>query len=137
MAQPDACPACGTATEPGQEYCLHCGSRIVPPRHLSGFGEAWERRVGRYPGDWVFASVLLHEFGHCFGARAVDGDATEVLLWPLGGLANTEVPHTPRANFITTAAGPAVNVVLCLAVCVLLAFGSLTPSFKPWSDPSQ
>jgi Zn-dependent protease len=83
----------------------------------------------------LFVSVLLHEFGHCFGARAVDGDATEVLLWPLGGLASTEVPHTPRANFITTAAGPAVNLVLCLAACVVLAFATLVPSFKPWADP--
>jgi cell division septation protein DedD len=59
MAPPDSCPACGTSAEPGQEYCLHCGARIVPPRRLSGFGEAWERRVGRYPGDWLFASLLL------------------------------------------------------------------------------
>src|ERR671938_109394 len=50
----------------------------------------------------LFVSVLLHEFGHCFGARAVDGDANEVLLWPLGGLAYTEVPQTPRATLITT-----------------------------------
>src|SRR3954471_22938607 len=41
----------------------------------------------------LFVSVLLHEFGHCFGARAVDGDAQEILLWPLGGLAACEVPH--------------------------------------------
>jgi len=75
------------------------------------------------PGTWIdaavliallFGVVLLHEFGHCFGARAVDGDAQEVLLWPLGGLATVDVPHTPRANFIATAAGPAVNVVICL-----------------------
>ena len=33
-------------------------------------------------------------------------------MWPLGGLAYVEVPHTPRANFITTAAGPAVNLFL-------------------------
>jgi cell division septation protein DedD len=59
MAQTEVCPACGTAAEPGQEYCLHCGSRIDPPRHLGGLGEAWERRLGRYPGDWVFASLLL------------------------------------------------------------------------------
>jgi hypothetical protein len=59
MAQPDTCPSCGTSVEPGQEYCLHCGSRLVPPRPLGGLGEAWERRVGRYPGDWVFASLLL------------------------------------------------------------------------------
>jgi Zn-dependent protease len=83
----------------------------------------------------LFASVLLHEFGHCFGARAVDGDATEVLLWPLGGLASAEVPHTPRAHFLMTAAGPAVNLFLCLFLCLLLAAGTLVPSFKPWSDP--
>ena len=46
----------------------------------------------------LFFSVLLHEFGHIFGARYVDGDGEEVLLWPLGGLARVDVPHTPRAN---------------------------------------
>src|SRR5262249_19603130 len=62
----------------------------------------------------LFISVLLHEFGHCFGARLVDGDAHEILLWPLGGLANVDVPHTPRANFLATAAGPATNLLICL-----------------------
>ena len=59
MAQPDACPACGTPAEPDQEYCLHCGVRIAPTRRLGAFGHAWQRRIGRYPGDWVFASLLL------------------------------------------------------------------------------
>src|SRR5262245_20148016 len=81
------------------------------------------------PGTWIdaamlvgllFFSVLLHEFGHCFGARLVDGDAQEVLLWPLGGLAAVDVPHTARANFITTAMGPAVNLLLCIISTVLL-----------------
>ena len=36
---------------------------------------------------WTF--VLMHEFGHCFAARSVGGSADEILLWPLGGLANT------------------------------------------------
>src|SRR5689334_12981017 len=49
----------------------------------------------------VFISILLHEFGHCFAARSVDGDASEVLLWPLGGLAFCDLPHTPRAHLIT------------------------------------
>jgi Zn-dependent protease len=83
----------------------------------------------------LFVSVLLHELGHCFGARAVDGDANDVLLWPLGGLAFAEVPHTPRAHFITTAAGPAVNLLLCSIVCLALAVSTLMPSFKPWADP--
>lgn len=78
----------------------------------------------RYPpGSWVdaslfmlilFGSVLLHEFGHCFAARSVGGEASEVLLWPLGGLANVDVPHRPAAHFLTAAAGPAVNIVLAL-----------------------
>ena len=35
----------------------------------------------------LFFSILVHEFGHCFAARSVGGEANEVLLWPLGGLA--------------------------------------------------
>src|SRR5262245_30927982 len=93
------------------------------------------------PGGWIdvllieaflFFSVLLHEFGHCFGARAVNGDAQEVLMWPLGGLARCDVPHTPRANFITTIAGPAVNFVLCmLALLGLYLLGSYQPNWDP------
>lgn len=58
-APPDACSACGTPADPGQEYCLGCGSRIVPGRRFSAVGRAWERRFGRYPGDWIWASLLL------------------------------------------------------------------------------
>ncbi|HEV3259444.1 MAG TPA: site-2 protease family protein, partial [Gemmataceae bacterium] len=83
----------------------------------------------------LFASVLLHEFGHCFGARLVDGDATQVVLWPLGGLAAIEVPHTWRANFIATAAGPAVNLLICVATCLALLFlAHVPPPFNPFWD---
>src|SRR5437588_265833 len=79
------------------------------------------------PGTWIDAamlmgllcvSVLLHEFGHCFAARQMDGEANEVLLWPLGGLARVDLPHSPRAHFITALAGPVVNIVIC-AACVV------------------
>jgi Zn-dependent protease len=82
----------------------------------------------------AFFAVLLHELGHCFGARLVDGDAPEVLIWPLGGLAALEIPHTPRANFIATAAGPAVNLLLCILMGLLLAAFSLRPSLNPWAN---
>jgi hypothetical protein len=58
-APPDACGICGAPTEPLQDYCLECGSRIVPARRFSAVGHAWERRFGRYPGDWIWASMLL------------------------------------------------------------------------------
>lgn len=82
----------------------------------------------------LFLSILLHEFGHCYGARLMDGDAQEVLLWPLGGLASVEVPHTPRAHAVTTMMGPAVNLFLCLLAAAALASASLAPPWPVW-DP--
>ena len=80
--------------------------------------------------------VLVHEFGHCFGGRWVGGEANEVLIWPLGGLAYVDVPHHWKAHTITAAAGPAVNVVLCLlCTFVLAAFGFLPNANPlPWSN---
>jgi Zn-dependent protease len=79
----------------------------------------------------VFVSVLLHEFGHCFVARWVGGEASEVLLWPLGGLASVEVPSTPKANFLTAAGGPAVNLGLCLLATGVMLACSLQPNPNP------
>ena len=71
----------------------------------------------------LFFIVLVHEFGHCFGARSAGGEADEILLWPLGGLAFTNPPHTPRAHLITVIAGPLVNVAfLIIAAAVLLTW---------------
>lgn len=83
----------------------------------------------------LFLLVLLHEFGHCFAARYVNGEANEVLLWPLGGLARVDVPHTPWANFVTAAGGPLVNVGVCILCALALAFAfdvSLQPFWNPF-----
>lgn len=77
----------------------------------------------------LFGSVLLHELGHVAGARAVGGDASEVILWPLGGLTSMRVPRTAKAEWISTAAGPAVNLLLAaLGLAVLAAIGALAPA---------
>jgi Zn-dependent protease len=72
---------------------------------------------------WIL--ILLHEYGHCFAARRVGGDADEIILWPLGGLAMCQVPDTWKANLLVALAGPAVNVVLLpvFAISILLAVG--------------
>jgi len=67
----------------------------------------------------LFGIVLLHEFGHCFAARAVHGNADEIMLTPLGGLAFAYAPRRPWPQFVTVAGGPAVNVVICV-ICALL-----------------
>ncbi len=73
--------------------------------------------------DWILAvcyigalyfSILLHEFGHALAARWCDGEASQILLWPLGGLAFCRPKFHPTAHLITSAAGPFVS--LCLLV---------------------
>jgi Zn-dependent protease len=85
---------------------------------------------------WVvilFAIVLLHEFGHCFAARHEGGSAEEILMWPLGGLAYCEVPHVPRANFVTAAGGPFVNVLICIVCALALLPFQLLPPLNPFN----
>ena len=60
----------------------------------------------------LFGSILLHELGHCVAARRVGGDADEVLLWPLGGLAFVDGPGTWRAQLVIAAGGPLVTVLI-------------------------
>jgi stage IV sporulation protein FB len=60
----------------------------------------------------LFVLVLLHEYGHCLACRFVGGEADEILMWPLGGLASCRPPHHWKASLVTTLGGPVVNVVL-------------------------
>ncbi|MBL0868983.1 MAG: hypothetical protein IBJ18_00210 [Phycisphaerales bacterium] len=73
----------------------------------------------------LWLSVLLHEFGHVTACRLVGGEADEILLWPLGGLAMCRPPHTWQASLITTLGGPLVNVLLMLptGLAILAAGG--------------
>lgn len=81
----------------------------------------------------LFVSVLGHELAHCFAARSVGGEGNEILMWPLGGLANVEVPHRPRAHFLVAAAGPAFNLLVALVCFLLLLFIAERPVAVPWN----
>lgn len=84
----------------------------------------------------LFGIVLVHEFGHCFGARAVGGYAKNILMWPLGGLAYAHAPMRPWPQFVTVACGPLVNVIFCLISALVLfaaSGGNFIPSVLPWS----
>lgn len=60
----------------------------------------------------LFGLVLAHEYGHCIGSRWRGGEADEILLWPLGGLALCRPPFDWVSHLVTAAAGPMVNVAL-------------------------
>src|SRR5688500_33883 len=71
---------------------------------------SWVWNVAEYLG--LFAIVLLHEFGHVLACRQTGGVASQIVLWPLGGVAFGKPPPRPGAELWTVAAGPLVNVVL-------------------------
>ena len=60
----------------------------------------------------LFLIVLVHEFGHVLACQRVGGRATQIVLWPLGGVAFVDPPPRPGATLWSIAAGPLVNVVL-------------------------
>ncbi len=68
----------------------------------------------------LFAIVLLHEFGHALACRQVGGQANQIVLWPLGGVAYVAPPMRPGATLWSIAAGPLVNVALAPVLGALL-----------------
>ncbi len=60
----------------------------------------------------LFLIVLMHEFGHVLACRQTGGDADQIVLWPLGGIAYVNPPMRPGAVLWSIAAGPLVNVLL-------------------------
>jgi hypothetical protein len=56
----EACPRCGAAHEPLQEYCLECGLRLPLDRGLvPAVGRAWRLEVSRYQGGWLWVILVL------------------------------------------------------------------------------
>jgi len=80
----------------------------------------------------LFISVLLHEFGHIWGARVMGGRGEEILMWPLGGLAFADPPRQPWPSLVCTACGPLVNVIICVITAIVLIVLSRTPGAVPW-----
>ena len=75
--------------------------------------------------------ILLHELGHCFAARRVGGQADDVLLWPLGGLAYCSAPNLPYPQFFVAAGGPAVTLLIAIAANVGFAVAGRPEEFSP------
>ncbi len=113
------CPRCGAARAPDDRYCLECG--LALPRvdgRVAALRRAWIRRLGWYPGDWVWVSVLTLLVAVAGAAAAIAvtenrASGASHVVRATGGVpvvTPTAVPPTtgtlPTAPEPTTSSGP-------------------------------
>jgi Zn-dependent protease/CBS domain-containing protein len=61
----------------------------------------------------LYVSVLIHELSHSVVARGYGLPVRRILLYPLGGFSEIErEPQTPGREFLVSAAGPALSLLL-------------------------
>ena len=79
----------------------------------------------------LFASVLVHELGHCLVALRYRIPIAQITLFIFGGMAQIrrEAP-TPKAEFLIAIAGPIVSVVVGLAFWLLSILLEASPSLR-------
>lgn len=68
----------------------------------------------------IFVCVALHELGHTAAARLFGVQVNNIVLWPLGGVANlSRRPEKVLHDLAISAAGPLTNFVLFAGLAIL------------------
>jgi hypothetical protein len=118
MARPEderRCPRCATPYTQGQEYCLECGERLpAAPSLVTRLGSKWRRRIGWYPGDWIWPALLALVVAIAAGVvsavfladQSSSANGTLVRTESIGPtVPQTETPPEPTTTTSTTPTG--------------------------------
>jgi hypothetical protein len=66
------CPRCGAPRDAAAAHCIECGLRLPELRGgVASFRRRWLRRIGWYPGDWVWAPLAALVLATAGAATAV------------------------------------------------------------------
>ena len=105
---PETCPRCAAEVDPGQEYCLECGSRLPLARGvLPALAGAWRARVPWYPGDWVWTALLLLAVAAAAATVSVLAtEESETRALPLVATFDRPAPPQRRARQATSTPAP-------------------------------
>mgnify|MGYP000150339360 CR=1 FL=1 len=79
----------------------------------------------------LFTCVTLHEFGHALVAQALGIPVRQIILLPIGGLAQlVRNPSRGLHELLIAAAGPLVNVIILIPLILLLDLRELVQSIE-------
>ena len=122
------CPRCSTPYAEGQEYCLECGERLpLRPGLVARLGGRWRRRVGWYPGDWIWPALLA------LAVAALAGVASAIWLADDSSSASDTVVRTDAGPTITATTQTAPEPTTTASTTT--ATTGTTPRPKPKPKP--
>lgn len=79
----------------------------------------------------IFICVVAHEFGHVLMARQFGARTRDVILFPIGGVANMErVPEKPSQEILVSLAGPLVNLAIAIGLMLWLGHSLTEQDFN-------